>query len=149
MGSNGSAVLGVSVSFFRLAAGIYRTGWRFKEAIVHFRVMSFYSEFSPRLMWGFKKKKKRKQVGLLDKVRKNLVLKLLKEVFDGNGFAVTHEVHNVKAEALFLARSALRGALQSALPFVGKSLALRAAAAARCLRSPGQVKCSFRPQIIS
>lgn len=117
---------------------------------MHFRVMSFYSEFSPRLMWGFKKKKRKKrQVGLLDKVRKNLSLKLLKQVFDGKGFAVTHEGHNVKAEALFLARSALRGALQSALPFVGKSVALRAAAAARCLRSPGQVKCSFRPQIIS
>lgn len=147
MGSNGSAILGVSVIFFSLVAGIYRTGRHFKEAIMHFRVMSFYSEFSPRLIWGFKKK--RKQVGLLDKVRKNLSLKLLKQVFDGNGFAVTHEGHNVKAEALFLARSALRGALQSALPFVGRSVALRAAAAARCLRSPGQVKCSFRPQIIS
>lgn len=148
MGSNGSEILGVSVIFFSLVAGIYRTGRHFKEAIMHFRVMSFYSEFSPRLMWGFKKKKKKK-VGLLDKVRKNLSLKLLKQVFDGNGFAVTHEGRNVKAEALFLARSALRGALQSALPFVGKSVALRAAAAACCLRSPGQVKCSFRPQIIS
>lgn len=96
---------------------------------------------------GVQKKKKKR--GLLDKVRKNLVLKLLKQVFGGNGFAVTHEVHHLKVEALFLARSVLIRVLKSALPFVGKSVALRATGAVQYLRSPGQVKCSFQPQIIS
>lgn len=36
LGSNGSVILGYSVIFFSLIAGIYRTERCFKEAIMHF-----------------------------------------------------------------------------------------------------------------